>query len=397
MKKLLIGLGSVAAIISAPIVAYCTTAKDKIAENASEQVRHFDLVKRLVYAAENLTLSQQSPRDFISSLKNKHSDEISTTEGMYTWAKLRLLNKHLIKNYYDAYEEDGVTKVVFYYDGFKHDPADADLKNNKIDFFKNQKHIKDRLIKNSWTLDTRMDHSKIGAVAIFAVDKNDNVIGITVGERNSTEKYLFKNVEELLLFKYSKKLASDKDDLFKYTWITKYGMAVKDILNTPLHYIAGREDLDIKPVADAVNTFGFAHIENHDNILVWLPTDQIDDPFIVPEQDIFGAGTPVIVPQPEEVSGTPIIVEHKQEEVKEEVQSMVEPIIDPSTLMIPDMPPLPVPVVGDVSHIPPATKNPEMHVPVIDTSTLLIPKPVPVMHTDQSVRPPMPAHLIISW
>lgn len=389
MKKILIGLGSIGAIISAPIIAYCTTTKDKIAENASDQVRYFDLVKRLVFAAENLTLPKQSPRDFISSLKNTHSDQLSTTDGMYTSAKTRLLNKHLINNYNDAYEEDGVTKVVFYYDGFKNDPEDANIKNNKIDFFKKQKHIKNRLVKNVWTLDTRMDHSKIGAVAIFSVDKDENVIGITVGERNSTEKYLFKNVEELLLFQYSNKMISDQEDLSKYTWITKYGMAVKNIMDTPLHYITGRQDLDIKPVADAVNTFGFTHIKNHDNILVWLPTEKIDDPFIVPSQDILGTGIPMLVPHPEEVGEIPSIVENQ----KEESTNMIEPIIDPSTLLIPK----PEPIVGDVSHIPPATQNPEMHAPTIDPSTLLIPKPVPEMHTDQSVRPPMPSHLIVSW
>ena len=384
MKKLFIGLVSTGAIISAPIIAYVTTTKDKIEEKASTQVHHYDLVKRLSFAAKNLALPKQEAREFITSLKNHNSDTLATTEGMYVQAKSRLIGRKVIDNYTDFYEEDGHLKVVFYYDGFKYNPKDAGLVNNHLDFFKNQPAIRNHLIKNVYNLETNMEVSQIGAVAIFTLDKNDDVIGITVGERNTTEKYLFKNVEELLVFKYNQHVVTTAEELKGYMWLSKYGVAVKDVKNTPFHYISGREDLSIKPALDASNIFGFTHIQGHPNVLAWIPTDSIADPFLAP--------------RPEE-NLEPNLISHNKEETeqKEPEVQYIEPVIDRTTLMIPPTPDFPVPVVGDTGHIPPATKHPEQHVPVLDPETLKVPAPEPTPPAGQDVRPPMPAHLIQSW
>lgn len=383
MKKLFIGLVSTGSIVSAPIIAYVTTNKDKIEEKASAQVHHYDLVKRLRFAAENLTLPKQEPREFITSLKNHDSDTLATTEGMYVQAKSRLLGRKVVDHYTDIYEEDGNLNVVFYYDGFEYNAKDAGLVNNHLDFFKNQPDIRNHLIKNVYDVENNMEVSQIGAVAIFTMDKNDDVIGITVGERNTTEKYLFKNVEELLVFKYNQHVVTSAEELKGYVWLSRYGIAVKDVKNTPFHYISGRVDLDMKPALDAKNIHGFTHIQDHLNVLAWIPTDSIADPFIEPK--------PEVNMEPHSIPN----VNEKTEE-KEPVVQYVEPVIDTSTLMIPPKPDFPVPQVGDTGHIPPATKHPEQHAPVIDPETLKIPVPVPIPPAGQDVRPPMPADLIQS-
>lgn len=322
MKKFLIGAGSIGLLSAAPVIAYVTTHNTNREKHATS-IDSYAFSTRLRDSAMNLANADSNPNDFIRQLDN-NQDIFMTTQGMYNSVKKILIGRNLIQEYYTVYKSGDDTRVVFYYDKAENDNNEAPTKSS-INLFYDHPKIKASLDNKYWGNDILIDSKEVGAVAIFTLDKDHNVVNVAAGVRHKEIKSEFDSVEEMLVFE------SDVDskyllrDFSKYAWIPKYGVACDLSADLPFKYLFNEDQqlIHASPLL-TTNLLGFSPVKTYNGLLTWTPT----------------GGQSIPVPQQEEQSTPGLMAVPVIDRSKLGIP-ILQPHLDTSVLGVPMLMPIP--------------------------------------------------------